>query len=132
MREGEREFGRNLSAIYGLMVPLGINFGAACSYSSILLHQSLLVFMFSISSSILAPKNTSFYSFLSLLVLNYHIFTFYFYIIMAPYTLSPVSAHFCLKRSQMLLFERQSWFVLFFSFGLRYRKWAPLERRKEE
>lgn len=55
--------------------------------------------------------------------------TFYFYPIRAPYTLSSLLP-LCLKRSQMLQYERQSRSVIFFS--LCYRKWAPLEKRKEE
>lgn len=55
--------------------------------------------------------------------------TFYFYPIRAAYTL-PSLHLLCLKRSQMLPYERQSRSVIFFFFSLCYRKWAPFGKKE--
>lgn len=82
-----------------------------------------------VSLSTLPKVPSVFPSIISIPLLHlFHVSAFYFDPIRTLYTRSSLLP-LCLKRSQMLLYERQSHSVIFFS-SVCYRKWASLEIRK--
>lgn len=126
VREGRESWGGTSSHIWvdgthgrsTAVSPLHLLHALACTRRSSTLPPSTLAKSTSLVPSIhLYPSSSSSLYFLFLLHQSAHY---------APASLLPLRP----KRSQMLLYERQSRSVIFFFFGLFYRKWAPLEKGK--